>query len=189
MLKGGEFFNRQFAAHFGILSLLQVGQEVLLCLSALIIAVLFGVHSQFKQFFVVLSILPTVLVHLLLKLIQAVWQQRMWVGIGKFESFFLGQSHQFGCDCSRNFATLAQNHTPHRIVHHHETPLALLHCEEVHQRNVLHILREWRYEGWITHAWPNVFHLVEEVDKHVVGRQFGLALLRTDAIDGAMYAR
>ena len=140
MFEGANLLGRQVATQLGILQLLQVGQEVFLSLSALEVAILLGVHSQLKQFFVVFAIVPSVLVHLLLEVVKRIGDEGVRVGIGKLAALSLCQLQQFGIDSSRNLSALAQDHAPHGIVHHHEAALALFQGEKVHQRDVLHIL-------------------------------------------------
>ena len=140
MLEGANLLGRKVATQLGILQLLQVGQEVFLSLSALEVAILLGVHSQLKQFFIVFAIVPSVLVHLLLEIVKRIGDEGVRIGIGKLAALSLCQLQQFGIDGSRNLSTLAQNHTPHSVVHHHETALALFLGEEIHQRDVLYIL-------------------------------------------------
>ena len=184
MLECSHLFGCEFAAHLGILGGLQVCQEVFLGLSALIVAILLGVHGQLKQLFVVLTIFPAVLVHLLAEVVERVGQQRVRVCICKFATLLLGQRHQFGIDGTGYLATLAEDHTPHGLVHHHKPSLALLDGEEVHQRDVLHILAERSNQWRIAHARPHVFHFAEEFHEHVVHRQLLLALLLAQVVDG-----
>ena len=117
----------------GILCLLKVGKEVLLCLSALVVAILLWVHSELEEFLVVLTVIPTVLVHLLLEVVEGVGEQCVRIYVGKLAALLLGELYEFWVDSSRNLTALTENHTPHRVVHHYEAALALLHGEEVHQ--------------------------------------------------------
>ena len=57
----------------------------------------------------------------------------MSVNVGEFAALLLCKLNEFGVDSAGNLARLAENHTPHRVVHHYEAALALLHGEEVHQ--------------------------------------------------------
>ena len=134
------FFGDLAASKFGILGFLQVSKELLLCLSALEGTILLWVHGQLEEFFVVLSIVPTVLVHFLLEVVECVLQECMWICIGKLAFLFLGELHKFWCNLSWNASALAEDHTPHGIVHHHEASFALLNGKQVHQRDVLGIL-------------------------------------------------
>ena len=67
MLDSVDLFLRNLltTTQLGILSLLDISQQLLLSLTALEWTVLLGVHSQLEQLLVVLSVIPTVLVHLL----------------------------------------------------------------------------------------------------------------------------
>ena len=65
MLVSAELLGRKIGAELGVLELLEVSEEVLLSLTALIVAILLRVHGKLEELFVVLTILPSVLVHLL----------------------------------------------------------------------------------------------------------------------------
>ena len=188
MLELGKLGWGQGRAELGILCLLQVGEEVLLCLAALVVAVLLGVHGELEEFLVILSVVPAVLVHLLLEVVEGVGEQCVGVHVGELAALLLGKLHQLWVDGSGNLAALAEDHTPHGVVHHHEAALALLHGEEVHQGDVLGILAEGGHQWRITHAWPYVLHLVEELDQKVVHRQLLLALLLADVVDGLAHS-
>ena len=133
MLEFCELSWCQGAAELGILCLLEVSQEVLLSLTALVIAILLWVHGELEEFLIVLTILPTVLVHLLLEVVECISKQCVGINICKLTTLLLGKLYEFRINLPRNLTTLTENHTPHRIVHHHEAALALLHGEEVHQ--------------------------------------------------------
>ena len=133
MLELSELSWSQGAAELGILCLLEVSQEVLLCLTALEVAILLWVHSEFEELLIVLTILPTVLVHLLLEVIECVAEQCVSIYICKLTTLLLGKLYEFWINLSRNLTTLTEDHTPHRIIHHYEAALALLHGKEVHQ--------------------------------------------------------
>ena len=141
-------------------------------------------HSQLPQLFVVLTVLPSVLVHLLAEIVEGIGIEGVWIGIGELATLFLGQFNQFRGNLSRNLTALAENHTPHRVVHHHEAALALFHCEEVHQGDVLHILAERCYQWGIAYARPYIFYFVEQFHEHIVGCQFFVAALLADIVDG-----
>ena len=185
MLDGVDLFLRHLLAttQLSVLCLLQVCQELLLGLSALKGTILLWVHTQLEEFLVVLTVVPAVLVHLLAEVVESVLQQRMGIDIGKLAILLLGQFHQLGIDGSRNLSALAKDHAPHGIVHHHETTLALFDGKQVHQGDVLHILRERCHQWGITHAWPYIFYLVEEFHEHIVYRQHGITLLLTQLVD------
>ena len=185
MLQGIDLLLRDLlaATQFSVLCLLEVSKELLLGLTTLEGTILLRVHAQFEEFLIVLSVVPAVLVHLLAEVGQSVLQQGVSIDISKLTVLLLGQFHQFGIDGARNLSALAEDHTPHGIVHHHETALALLDGQQVHQGDVLHILRERCYQWRITYAWPYILHLVEEFHEHVVYRQHSLALLLTQFVD------
>ena len=140
-------------------------------------------HSQFEQLFVVLAVVPAILVHLLLKAIKRIGNEGVWISIGELTALLLSQFHEFGIDGTRHLAALAKNHTPDGIVHHDVASLALLHSEQVHQGNILGVLREWRYQWGITHARPYILYFVEQLDQHVVHRECGFSLLLTQLVD------
>ena len=96
--------NLLAATEFGILRLLQVGQELLLGLSALKGTVLFGVHTQFEEFLVVGTVLPAVLVHLLAETVEGVVEQRVRIDIGKLAVLLLGQFHEHRIDGAGNLS-------------------------------------------------------------------------------------
>ena len=173
MLQGIDLLLRDLlaATQFSVLCLLEVSKELLLGLTTLEGAILLGVHAQFEEFLIVLSVVPAVLVHLLAEVGQSILQQGVGIDISKLTVLLLGQFHQFGIDGARDLSTLAEDHTPHGIVHHHEAALALFDGQQVHQGDVLHILRERCYQWRITYAWPYILHLVEEFHEHVVYRQ------------------
>ena len=64
----------------------------------------------------------------------------MRIGIGEFLAVLLCQSHNLVVEFARERTALAEDHTPHGVVHHHEATLALSHGEQVHQGDVLDIL-------------------------------------------------
>ena len=190
MLDGVDLLLRDFlaTAQLGVLSLLDVGQKVLLGLTALEGAILLGVHGQLEEFLVVLSIVPSVLVHLLAESVEGILQECMGIDIGKLQVLLGSQLLQFGRNLARHLAALAEDHAPDSIVHHHIAALALFHREEVHQGDVLRILRERRYQWGITHLRPDVFYLVEQLHQHVVHRQLRLTLLGTQFVDHGLDA-
>ena len=112
----------------------------------------------------------------------------MRIGIGELALLRLGQLHQLGIDSAGNATALAENHAPNGIVHHHEATLSLLHREEVHQGDVLRVLRERGDQWGIAHARPHILHLVEQLHQHVVHRQHWLALLLAQLVDHGLNA-
>ena len=111
----------------------------------------------------------------------------MGVDIGKLAALLLSQLDQLGSDGTRNLATLAENHTPHSLVHHYKAALALLDSQQVHQRDVLDILAERSNQWRIAHARPYVLNLIEELDEQVVHRQLVLTLLLAYVVDGGAH--
>ena len=107
MLESGKLFGRQFTAKFLVFSLLQVGKEVFLGLSALIIAILFGMHGKLEKLFVILPVLPTILVHLFSEVIESILEQRMRIGIRKFSSLLFGKLHKLGRNCTGHLTALS----------------------------------------------------------------------------------
>ena len=101
----------------------------------------------------------------------------MRIGISELKTLLLGQLNQLGSDCSGHLTALTKNHTPDGIVHHHVTTLTLLHGEEVHQSDILSVLREWCYQWGITYLWPYVLNLVEQLNQHIVHSECVLTLL------------
>ena len=102
--------------------------------------ILLRMHSQFEEFFVVLSILPAILIHFLLEAFKCIGNEGVRICIGKLTLLRLGQFDKFRCNLTRHLTTLAENHAPDGIVHHYIAALALLHSEKVHQGDVLGIL-------------------------------------------------
>ena len=145
-------------------------------------------HSQFVEFLVVLAVVPSVLVHLLAEVVESVRNKSVRVGCGELSALFLCECYEFGVYCSRNLSALAENHSPHGVVHHDEASLALSECEEVHECYVLDILAERCYEWWIADTWPYVGNLVEEFYEHLVGGIFRLSLALEDGVDRAVDA-
>ena len=129
MLQGIDFLLRNLACtttQLSILRLLDVGQQLFLGLSALERTVLLGVHGQFEEFLVVLSIVPAILVHLLAETVEGVGDERVRVNVGKLAFLLLSQFDEFGSDGAGDLSALAENHAPDGIVHHDVAALALL---------------------------------------------------------------
>ena len=161
MLECCKLFGSELCTKFSVLRLLQVGKEVLLCLSVLVVAILLRVHGQFKEFLVILTAVPTIVSHFLAESVERIGDKRMRVVVGKLSFLLLCQFDEFGSNLSRHITALSEDHSPHRVVHHHKSSLTLLDSQQVHKCNILDILREWSNEWWITHARPYVCHLVE----------------------------
>ena len=154
-------FRREVVAQFLVACLLQVGKESFLSLPTLIHSVLFWVHCQFKEFFVVLTAVPIVVCHLLAEGVEGIGHKRARIFIGKLTSLLLCQFMEYWVYIAWHLSTLAKNHAPHGIVHHHKASLALCNGKQIHKSNVLNILRE-RCDQWrITNTRPNVCHFVE----------------------------
>ena len=184
MLEGSQLLGLHGrTTQFGILGLLDVCQQLLLSLSTLERAILLGVHSQLEQLFVVLTVVPTILVHLLLEALEGIGDEGMGVVSGELTLLLLSQLDELGIDGARHLAALAQDHTPDGIVHHYIATLALLDGQQVHQRNVLRVLRERSYQWGIAHLWPYILYLVEQLHQHVVHRERRLALLLAQLVD------
>ena len=184
MLEGCQLFRLHLrTTQLGILGLLDVGQQLPLGLTALERTVLLGVHSQFEQLFVVLTVVPTVFVHFLLEAFKRIGNEGVRIGIRKFAALLLGQFDEFGSNRARHLTALAQNHAPDGIVHHHIAALALLHRQQIHQRDVLRVLRERCHQWGITDTRPYILYLVEQLYQHVVHRECGLALLIAQFVD------
>ena len=128
------------ATELSVLSLLDVSEQLFLGLTATERTVLLRMHSQLEELFVVLSIVPAILVHLLLEAFKGIGDKCMWVSLSKLALLLLCQFDEFWSNCSRHLSALSEDHTPDSVVHHHVTSLALLHSEEVHQGDVLGIL-------------------------------------------------
>ena len=97
-------------------------------------------HGKFKQLFVVLATVPSVLLHLFAEAVKSIGIESMRVGVNKLIAFLLGKLYQLRRNSARYLAALAKYHAPDRIVHHDISALALLDGEEVEQRDILHIL-------------------------------------------------
>ena len=63
MLECCKLFGSELCTKFSVLRLLQVGKEVLLCLSVLVVAILLRVHGQFKEFLVILTAVEKVCIN------------------------------------------------------------------------------------------------------------------------------
>ena len=168
MLEGSNIGRTQLRTELSILGLLDVGQKLFLSLTTTERTVLLGVHSKLEELFVVLSVVPTVLVHLLLETFEGIGDEGVRIGSSKLTVLLLGQLDELGIDGAWHLAALAENHTPDGIVHHDVTALALFHRKQIHQGDVLGVLREWRHQWGITHARPYIFYLIEQLHKHVV---------------------
>ena len=192
VLEGGEFLEGELGTgsglEFGQLGFLEVCEEVLLGLTALVVAVLLGVHGEFIEFLVVLSALPAVLLHLLDEVGQGVLEQGVRVGIGELAALLGSQLLELGIDGAGDLAALAEDHAPHAVVHHDEAALALGDGQQVHEGDILDVLREGGDQWGITHARPDVGHFVEELDEDLVGGEFGFALRLQGVVDDAMDA-
>ena len=140
-------------------------------------------HGQLEEFLIVLTVVPSVLVHFLAEVVECVGKQGVRVGIGELEAFLLGKIFQLLADFSGHTSALAENHAPHGIVHHDETALALFESKEVHQGDVLGILREGRHQWRVADARPNVCYLVEQLDEHIVYGKLRLAFLPAEIVD------
>ena len=110
----------------------------------------------------------------------------MRVSIGEFAALLLGQLDEFGINLARHLTALTQYHAPDGIVHHHIAALALFHGQQVHQGDVLRVLRERCHQWGIAHLRPYILYLIEEFHQHVVHRQRGLALLFAQLVDHAL---
>ena len=143
-------------------------------------------HSELEELFVVLTVVPAVLVHLLLEAFEGVGNEGVRISGSELAVLLLGQLDELWIDGAGHLAALAENHAPDGVVHHDITTLALLHSQQVHQGDVLGILRERCHQWGITHARPYVLYLVEQLDEHVVHRQCGLALLLAQLVDHAL---
>ena len=141
MLEGSQFSRTDLrTTQLGVLGLLDVSQQLLLSLTTLERTVLLGVHSQLEEFFVVLTVIPAVLIHLLLEAVKSIGDEGVRISIGEFTVLLLGQFYELFSDGARHLTALTENHTPDGIVHHSVATLALLNGQQVHQCDVLGVL-------------------------------------------------
>ena len=134
-------------------------------------------HGEFEEFFVVLTELPPILIHLLAELVEFVGIVALRIIGLKLAPFGLGHLDEFGSYRAGELTALAQDHVPDIVGYHAPASLALLHLHHVHQREVLDILAEWGDEAGITHLGPYVCHLIKELDEELVCGEFGLLVL------------
>ena len=146
-------------------ALQQVLIELLLGLTRLILTVLLLVHSELKELFIVLTTVPAFLFHLGNKLWQYIWIKRLWITRIEFHILLLSKLNNLWRQCAWQLTRLAENHAPHSRVHACEWFLAHRLAIQIHQRCVLHILREWSYETRRTKHRPNTLYLIKELDK------------------------
>ena len=144
-------------------------------------------HSELEEFLVVLSALPTEFLHLLNIVRQHIRIERLRVARVELHAFLFGEFDDFGCQFARQFARLAENHTPHRGVHTGERFFAHRLREQVHQSGVLHVLREWRYETRRTEHRPYTLHFLEEFNQQFVLAEGFLATLDKVGVDSGVH--
>ena len=144
-------------------------------------------HSELEEFFVVLTALPSVLCHLLAEVVESVCEKCVSVYVCELTALLLCKFNKLRIDSSRNLTRLAENHTPHRVVHHYEASLALLESEKVHEGDVLHVLRERSNQWRITYARPYILHLIEELDEKVVHRELLKTVLLAYVINSSAH--
>ena len=113
MLECRKLFGSELCTELCVLRLLQVGKEVFLSLSALVVAILLGVHGEFEEFLVVLAAIPTVVSHFLSESVEGIGYERVRVVVGKLSLLLLCQFDEFGSNLSRHITALAENHSPH----------------------------------------------------------------------------
>ena len=113
MLECCKLFGSELCTKFSVLRLLQVGKEVLLCLSVLVVAILLRVHGQFKEFLVILTAVPTIVSHFLAESVECIGDKRMRVVVGKLSFLLLCQFDEFGSNLSRHITALSEDHSPH----------------------------------------------------------------------------
>ena len=140
MLECCCLLNADLSTKLSVLSLLKVGKHILLSLTTLEVTILLWVHSKFEEFLVVLSIFPTVLVHLLLEVFESVRQQGMRINLSKLKALLSCKFLNLWSNLTWHLTTLTKNHTPDRVIHHYVATLTLLKSEKVEECNVLCIL-------------------------------------------------
>ena len=170
------FFRISILHHRRVFGTLQFILETLLSCAGLVITILTVVHGKFKEFFFIISIFPTVLVHFFPIFIQSIRIVQLRIGIHKFISFWFRQFHNFRSQLARQTSALTENHIPRMIIYHRPALLTFHQLHEVHQCYILHILTERRYQRRIPQLRPYVFHLVEEHHQQVVNAEFRFIL-------------
>ena len=145
-------------------------------------------HGEFEEFLVIVTILPTVFVHLFAICIQGIRIVQLRVGIHKLKAFGLGKLHNLGCQNTGETSTLAKNHIPGVVVYHRPALFSLHLLHNVHQCHVLHILAERSHQRRITQLGPYIFHFVEKHHKQVVQTEFRLVPASQYHVDAGMHA-
>ena len=133
-------------------------------------------HSQFKKFFVILSILPAILIHFLAIIIQSIRIIQLRISIDKLISFRLRQFYNLRSKRTRQTSTLTQNHIPGMVVYHCPALFPFYQLHKIHQCNILHILTERSHQRRITQLRPHIFHFVEKHYQQIVKTKFRFVL-------------
>ena len=154
--------------HFRAPLLCQFLVELLFGQTGLILAVLLVVHGELEQLFVVLSAIPTQFFHLFDILRQHVRIKGLRVVGIELHTLLFRQFDDLRSQCSGQFAGLAEDHAPHSRIHTRERFLAHRTAEDIHQRGILHVLREWRYQAWCTEHRPYALHFLEQFHKQLI---------------------
>ena len=142
-------------------------------------------HCKFIEFLVVRPEFPTVFFHFLAEICEAVGVEFVRVARIELLALLFCEFDNLRRHRAGQFATLAEDHTPHIFVHHRETRLVHRLCEQIHQSDVLYILTERRHQRRIADARPNIADLVEELDQHFVVSERCFSFLLPVGIDGA----
>src|SRR5574344_1741849 len=86
-----------------LFSLLNLPQSLLL-LFLIVCTILFRMHSQFKQFLIILSIFPTIGIHFFAEFIKFIWIQILWLSGEELTTLFLSQFFDFRSNLTRKFS-------------------------------------------------------------------------------------
>ena len=141
-------------------------------------------HSEFEEFFVVLTEVPAVVLHFLAEYVKLIGVLVLRVAGEELTTLRLSECHEFGSNGTRQFARLAKKHAPDVVGDERPTLLALLHLHYVGECHVLNVLAERRYQRRITHLGPYVCYLVEEFYHQLVLSEFGQVVFFLVFVDG-----
>ena len=97
-------------------------------------------HAVLEQLFQIFAQFPSLFLHLLLVVFQVIGIVALRIVGLELASFSLCHVLQFLSYGAGQLSALAKNHVPDVVGNHAPAFLALFHLNDVHQRQVLHIL-------------------------------------------------
>ena len=170
------------------LEVVQFSAESLLRNTALIVAILSLVHSEFEEFLLILTFVPTFVFHHLTEFREFVRIHVLRVAGIEFQVLFFGQVNDFRRKFSRELAHAAENHVPSVFVDSGPSRFAVEHVHQVHERSILHILAERCNKWWITKSWPYILDFIEELDHQCIQAYFRTSMSTLGSIDSSLEA-